>query len=128
MLKYKDTYKVIKVKDNNGKYSKNKDDNYIPCQRKGVEIYRYSSDKLAIQFNSNIYSKNRIKELADIGIQLTTLQRGDNESVYTFPESDFKKVARICKTKRKVQRNFTDEQKQQIKERLMNAKLNKKTV
>lgn len=127
MLKYKDTYKVIKVKDKNGKHV-NLDDNYIPCQRKGVEIYRYSSDKLAIQFNSNIYAKNRIKELADIGIQLTTLQRGDNEHVYTFKESDFKKVTRICKAKRKVQRNFTDEQKQQIKERLMNAKLNKKTV
>lgn len=116
MLKYKDTYYIIKSK------TENKLDNYIPCKHK-VQIYRYSLSLLAIQFNTNKYANARIKELNDIGIYLNTIQRGDDEQVYTFNELDFDKVAEIVKAKKRIKRKLTEEQREELRVRLKNARL-----
>ncbi|HBY20496.1 MAG TPA: hypothetical protein DEG71_05720 [Clostridiales bacterium] len=125
MLKYKDTYFVVKQKDSTGKPSINKDDNYIRCKR-GVQIYRYNSSTLAIQFNTNGYAKNRLKELSDIGIQFTSLQRGDDEQTYTFSESDLSEVADIVKAKKRIKRDLTDEQRNVLRERMKSLSKNNK--
>jgi len=121
MLKYKDTYFVAKQKDSTGKPSINKDDNYIRCKR-GVQIYRYNPSTLAIQFNTNGYTKNRLKELSDIEVHFTSLQCGDNEQTYTFPEADLSKVADIVKAKKRIKRDLTDEQRNILRDRLANAR------
>lgn len=117
-LKYKENYYIYKVK------SENKDDVYILCKKK-VQIYRYSSSLLAIQFNSNKYANIKIKELNNNGVQLTILQRGDDEQVYTFYESDFSIVADIVKAKKRVKRDLTDEQRKILSNRIKNILYNK---
>lgn len=120
MLKYKDTYKVTKVKDKNNIPSSNRDDNYIPCAK--AQIYRYDFSTLVIQFYTNKYANNRIKELTAIGVQLTILQRGDDEQTYTFLETELSKVADICKAKKKRKINLTEEQKEVLRNRLENIR------
>lgn len=117
MLKYKDTYKVIKQKDKLGNYSNNKEDSYIYC-RNGIQIFRYNSDTLCVQFLSNKRANNKIKELSDTGVQLTVFQRGDDEQTYIFKESDLNKVADVVYAKKRIKRNLTDEQREVLKERL----------
>ncbi len=117
MLKYKDTYYIIKSK------TENKDDNYIPCRKSKAQIYRYSSDLLAIQFNSNGITNNRIKELTELGVQLTIIQCGDNERVYTFSEFDLNKVADIVSAKKKIKRELTDEQREIMRQNFINKVL-----
>ncbi len=121
MNKYKDTYRVFKPKDKNGKYSSNLDDTYVICY-KNVQIYRYNSNTLAIQFNSNKYANNKINELYTLGVLLIILQRGDDEQVYTFPENDFSKVAEVCKAKKRIKRELTNEQKEVLRQRLNNLR------
>lgn len=123
MLKYKDTYFIGKPKDSEGKVTSNKDDNYIRC-RKNVQIYRFNVDTLAIQFNTKIYTSNRMKELSDVNMSPIPFQIGDNEQVYLFPESDLSKVADIVKAKKRIKRDLTDEQRKEIGERLNNARKN----
>ena len=125
MLKYKDTYFVARQKDSTGKPSINKDDCYIRCKR-GVQIYRYNPSTLAIQFNTNGYANNRLKELSDIGVHFTSLQRGDDEQTYTFSESDLSKVADIVKAKKRVKRDLTDEQRNILRERMKGLSKNVK--
>jgi hypothetical protein len=117
LLKYKDTYYIIKSK------TENKLDNYIPCRKSKGQIYRYSSSLLAIQFTSNGIAKNRIKELSEAGVQLTILQHGDNEQVYTFTEVDLDKVAEVVGAKKRVKFNLTEEQREERRTRLQNARL-----
>lgn len=118
MLKYKNDYYIIKSN------SDNKDDNYIPCRKK-VQIYRYSSSLLAIQFNSNKYANAKIKELEAIGISLTRIQCGDNEQVYTFLECFLSQVSEVVKAKKRIKRYLSEEQKEELRTRLKNIR-NKK--
>jgi hypothetical protein len=115
LLKYKDTYYIIKSK------TENKSDNYIPCRKSKGQIYRYSSSLLAIQFTSNGIAKNRIKELSEAWVQLTILQHGDNEQVYTFKEDDLDKVAEVVGAKKRVKLNLTEEQREERRTRLQKA-------
>lgn len=118
MLKYKDDYKVVKNKDKQGNIV-NKDDTYIYC-RKSVQIYRYNDNTLTVQFNTRQYTKNRIKELSELGIQLTPFQIGDNERTYTFSESDFPTIAEVVKAKKRIKRELTDEQREILSLRMKN--------
>jgi len=117
MLKYKDTYFIGKTKDSKGIVSSNKDDNYIRCKN-GIQIYRYNKNILVVQFNTVGIANNRLKELSAIGINLTPFQIGDNEQTYTFSESILDKVADIVKARKRIKKNYTDEQKLEIKLRL----------
>jgi hypothetical protein len=127
--KYRGTYRVYRELDNNEQLTTNDDATYIKC-KSTVIIYRYNSDILAVQFNSTGYKNNRIKELSDVGVCLTTLQSGDNESVYLFKESDFNKVAEILKPQtkgakksptscaKKPKRELTEEQREVLRTRM----------
>lgn len=119
--KYKDRYKIVRPKDNNSKYTKNPDDNFIPCNAKG-QIYRYNKDTLVVLFNTIKYSNNRIADLSTIGVCLTPFQTGDQESTYKFKENDFKKVAKICKAKKIVKRELTEEEKEVLRKRMNDAR------
>ena len=114
MIKYKDTYKVVKTKDQNGKF-KNPDDTYIPS--KNAQIYRFNADTLAIMFFTRQYAKNRVNDLNNVGVVLKLLQIGDDEQTYTFPESDFNIVAEICKARKK--KVLSDETKEKLRNRLL---------
>jgi viroplasmin and RNaseH domain-containing protein len=117
--KYKDTYKVIQQKDLNGKPTTNRDDTYIPCA-KGVEIYRYNQNTLAVSFCTSQYTNNRINDLKNVGVILTKLQLGNDESTYLFPESDLEKVADIVKARKRKQ--LSDEQKEKLRQRILDAR------
>jgi hypothetical protein len=117
MLKYKDTYFVIKNKDSKGNIV-NKDDNYIPCRKSKAQIYRYSSSLLAIQFTSNGIANSRIKKLNDTEVQLKILQCGDNEHVYIFSEYNLDKVAEVVGAKKKIKRELTNEQREELSLRM----------
>lgn len=121
MLKYKDTYFIGKPKDLEGKVTSNKDDNYIRC-KKNVQIFRFNSDTLAVMFLTNRYANNRLQELSDTNVQMKPFQIGDNEQVYLFPESDLSKVADVVMAKKRIKRNLTDEQREVLRERIMNAR------
>ena len=123
MYKYKDTYYILRPKDKFGKPTINKDDNYIPCI-KNVQFYRYSTNTLAVMFWTNQYAHNRLKELSEAGVIMKPFQIGDNEQVYLFPEYNLSTVADIVKAKKRIKRNYTDEQKEEIRERLKRS-LNK---
>jgi hypothetical protein len=71
-------------------------------------------------FLTTQYANNRVAELQDAGVQLTLFQDGDNESVYLFPESDLSKVANIVKAKKK--KILSEEQKEVLRERILNAR------
>lgn len=114
--KYKDTYKIVQQKDLDSKSTTNKEDTYIPCA-KGVQIYRYNQDTLAVSFLTSQYAKNRINDLATMGIILTKLQLGDDESTYLFPEADFGKVANVVKARKR--RQLSEEQKEKLRQRFL---------
>lgn len=117
--KYKDTYKIVQQKDLDSKSTTNKEDTYIPCA-KGVQIYRYNKDTLAVSFLTSQYAKNRLSDLTSVGVTLTNLQLGDNESSYLFPESDLGKVADIVKARKR--RKLNEEQKEKLRQRILAAR------
>lgn len=114
MMKYKDTYYIVKQKN----YSDNKDDAYIKC-KKNAQIYKYDADTLCIQFNSNKYSNIKLKELSELGVYLTTLQCGDDEQTYLFPECALEKLAAVVKAKKRIKRDLTDEQREVLRNRML---------
>lgn len=117
--KYKDTYKIVQQKDLDSKSTTNKEDTYIPCA-KGVQIYRYNKDTLAVSFLTSQYAKNRLSDLTSVGVTLTNLQLGDNESSCLFPESDLGKVADIVKARKR--RKLNEEQKEKLRQRILAAR------
>ena len=135
MIKYRGQFRVFMPLDNKGNSTENTDDTYL--QSRQVEIYRYRSELLAIMFKSNGYCNNRLKDFNEAGVQLTILQNGDDERVYTFKESDFDKVAKILKltTKgknkspvvkaNKKKRELSEEQLKVLRERLERMRNNK---
>ena len=135
MIKYRGRFRVFMPLDNKGNSTENQNDTYL--QSRQVEIYRYSSELLAVMFKSNGYCNNRLKDFNDMGVQLTILQDGDDERVYTFKESDFDKVAKILKltTKgknkspvvkaNKKKRELSEEQLKVLRERLERMRNNK---
>ena len=129
MLKYKDKYFVLKQKLSNGKPSPNKNDNYIQCKKNGsnyIQIYRYNNDTLAVLFWTVGVANNRIKELNEKGVSLKLFVSGNEESIYLFPEEDFKKVAKVVKARKRIKRELTDEQRDELRERLRKAREVKK--
>ena len=126
MDKYKEKYKVIRQRDNLGKYSLNKDDMYILCSH-GIIIYRYGKKMLAVSFVTTKSRNLRIEEMQQAGVDLKLLQDGDSESTYTFPEEMFKTVAKIVGVKKRVKRNLTEAQKKELRERLAKGRKNKLT-
>lgn len=122
MNKYKDTYKIKKELDKSGKPSLNKQDTYIPCKRTKNQIYRYDKDTLVVYFHSKIYTKNRLTELTELGIELIPYQIGDNESTYKFAETDLDKVAEIIKAKKRVKRDLSEEDRNILRERMIKAR------
>ena len=135
MIKYRGQYRVFMPLDNKGNSTENTNDTYL--QSRQVEIYRYNSELLAVMFKSNGYCNNRLKDFNEAGVQLTILQDGDDERVYTFKESDFDKVAKILKltTKgknkspvvkaNKKKRELSEEQLKVLRERLERMRNNK---
>ena len=129
MLKYKDKYFVLKQKLPNGKPSPNKNDNYIQCKKNGksyIQIYRYSQDTLSVLFWSVGVANNRIKELNEKGVDIKPFVSGDEESVYLFPEEDLKKVTKVVKARKR--RKLTEEQRQQLIERLQRHRSDTKKI
>ena len=114
--KYKIIYKVVQQQDLDGKSTTNKDDTYVPCA-KGVQIYRHNQDTLAVSFLTSQYAKNRINDLATMGVILTRLQLGDDESTYLFPEADLGKVANVVKARKR--RQLSEEQKEKLRQRFL---------
>lgn len=129
MLKYNDKYFVLKQKLPNGKPSPNKNDNYIQCKKNGnnyIQIYRYNKDTLAVMFWSVGVANNRIKEIKEKGVDIKPFVSGDEESAYLFPEEDFKKVAKVVKARKR--RKLTEEQRQQLIERLQRYRSDTKEI
>lgn len=123
MIKYRGTYKVIKEKDKNGKLSLNREDNYLLGRNK-IQIYRFNNDTLCILFRSTGVANNRVKELADLGVKLIPYLMGKDEKVYKFAELDLEKVAEVVKIRKRIKRDLTEEQRNEIKERLSKYKNN----
>lgn len=135
MIKHRGTYRVFMSIDNKGNSTENTDDTYL--QSRQVEVYRYNSELLAIMFKSNIYCNNRLKDFNEVGVQLTILQDGDDERVYTFKESDFEKVVEILKPRtkgknkspivkaNKKKRQLSEDQLKVLRERLERMRNNK---
>lgn len=121
MQKYKGQYRVLRQRDTTGKYTDNKDDTYIPC-RKGVQIYRYNADTLALSFNTSKYAISRISLMSAAGVELNVIQNGDAESAWLFPEKDFKTVARLVFASRIKKRELTPEQKEAARQRMEHAR------
>jgi hypothetical protein len=115
--KYKEDYYIYKQKDNNDNYTCNKEDNYIKCKN-NIQIYRYNTETLVVQFSSNGVANNRIKELSALGIELTPFQIGDNERTFKFSEDFFPIVADVVKAKKRIKRDLTEEQRKVLKERM----------
>lgn len=117
MIRYKHTYKVV---DNGSK--ENKQDTYIQCVplKSNIQIYRYNNTKLVVQFNSLGIANNRIKELSELGIELIPFQIGDNERTYIFNESDLTQVAEVVKARKRIKRDLTDEQREELSIRMKN--------
>lgn len=129
MLKYNEKYFVLKQKLPNGKSSQNKDDNYIQCKKNGsnyIQIYRYNKDTLAVLFWSVGVANNRIKELNEKGVSLKLFVSGNDESIYLFPEKDLKKVAKVVGARKRTKRELTDEERDELRERLRKARESKK--
>ena len=123
MQKYKDRYKVLRQKDTQGKYTMNKGDTYIPC-RKGVQIYRYNKNTLAVSFNTAKYTISRISRLSSAGVELTLLQNGDSESAWLFPEKQLDIVAKWVFASHVKKRELTPEQKEAARQRMAYARKN----
>ena len=121
MQKYKGQYRVLRQRNTAGKYTDNKDDTYIPC-RKGVQIYRYNADTLALSFNTSKYAISRISLMSAAGVELDVIQNGDAESAWLFPEKDFKIVARLVFASRIKKRELTPEQKEAARQRMEYAR------
>lgn len=121
MQKYKGQYRVLRQRCSEGKYTSNKDDTYIPC-RKGVQIYRYNADTLAVSFNTCKYASSRIGLITEQGVSVIVLQDGDAESAWLFPEKDFKTVARLVFASRIKKRELTPEQKEAARQRMEHAR------
>lgn len=128
MNKYKEDYYIYKNKDNQGNFE-NKDDIYIKAKNK-IQIYRFDDSTLAVSFISKGIAKNRIKELSELGVQLTPFQIGDEEKTYTFCESDFPTVSDVVKAKKRIKHDLTDEQRESRKIHMQNmrGKMNKNKV
>jgi len=125
MQKYNenDNYKVIRQRDSKKKYTSNKDDIYIPC-KKGVQIYRYNADQLAISFNTKRYASTKLGLLLEEGVSLYLLQNGDKETTFLFSEEQFDIVAKIVEAKHVKKRELTPEQKEAARQRMAYARKN----
>lgn len=125
MLKYNEKYFVLKQKLPNGKPSPNKDDNYIQCKKNGsnyIQIYRYNKDTLAVLFWTTEIANSRVKQIKEKGIDIKPFVTGKTESIYLFPEKDFKIVAKIVGARKRRKRELTDEERIILKERLQKAR------
>lgn len=105
----------------------NENDTYLKC-KSNTHIYRYNDTMLAIQFNSNGYANNRVKDFKSIGVELQKFVQGDNESVYLFYEKDLSKVADILKPRVKgankthkiiKKKELSEEQRQKLRNRMI---------
>ncbi len=123
MQNYKDKYKVLRQKDTQGKYTLNKSDTYIPC-RKGVQIYRYNKNTLAVSFNTSKYARSRIALMSEAGVQFTLLQNGDDETAWLFPEKQLDIVAKWVFASHVKKRELTPEQKEAARQRMAYARKN----
>ena len=129
MLKYNDKYFVLKQKFPNGKPSQNKDDNYIQCKKNGdnyIQIYRYNESTLAVLFWTTEIANSRTKQLKENGVNIKPFVIGKSESVYLFPEKDLKKVAKVVGARKRTKRELTEEQREELKERLRKVREVKK--
>lgn len=121
MLKYKNNYYIYKQKDISGNYTSNKYDNFIKCKN-NIFIYRFNINTLIVSFQTRGVANNRIKELSILGVNLIPFQIGDDECTYKFNESDFPNVAKVVKAKKRIKRDLTDEQREVLRERLINSR------
>lgn len=134
MKKFKRYYWVLRNKDrvfnmvNHAMYLllRKGEDN---CKEK-VTISPYSYSQRMDEYNSNnikllltvtesttIVFKNRIKKLQEQGIDFVLLSSDDGGSII-FNESDLGFVCDIFKLKKKQKRELTEEQRQELSERL----------
>ena len=99
--------------DNNNEVTPNEDDTYLKGKY-GIEVYRYNSDTLAIQFKTNSSERIVLSKLNDLGVPTTIYVHGDCESVYFFPEKDIDKVHNVVKFLTKS-KNISPKSKRTIK-------------
>ena len=99
--------------DNNNEVTPNEDDTYLKGKY-GIEVYRYNSDTLAIQFKTNSSERIVLSKLNDLGVPTTLYVHGDCESVYFFPEKDIDKVHNVVKFLTKG-KNISPKSKRTIK-------------
>ncbi len=122
IIKYRGTYRVLMQEK-----TTNENDTYLKC-KSNTHIYRYNDTMLAIQFNSNGYANNRVKDFKSKGVELQKFVQGDNESVYLFYEKDLSKVADILKPRVKgankthkitKKKELSEEQRQKLRDRMI---------
>ena len=103
-------YYITFQTNSDGTPSKNLDDNFLIGKYKS-EIYRYSSDSIAIHLESSVSEKSLIHkfELADIKVYSIISASTCEESLMTFPEDQIHKVHKIMKFQ-------TSGSKQQLKD------------
>jgi len=87
---YYNTDKIIRDKETGKKNT------YLKAKY-GIEVYRYSKDKLAIMFITTNSSNNLIPQLESKGVKLDNLVMGDQESIYIFKEIDLPKVHSVVR-------------------------------
>lgn len=130
--KYKEKYWAVKLSDNiwnlvNHNYylliKKN-----INNGKEQVSISPYDLDctKLLLTMTSGKLSsfKNRCKKLEELGIKFVA-DSSDDGGFICFEEKDLDVVAQVFKIKKKVKRELTEGQRQELSERLSKMRENK---
>jgi len=134
ILDYIGKYTLHFQTNSDGSPSKNKDDNFLTGKYKS-EIYRYSSDTIAIHLESSVSEKSLLHKFELAGIKVHSIISAETceESVMTFNESDIHKVHKILKFATMGSNKQLEDQKAKIKkaeERLAlkeQKKINKNT-
>lgn len=92
----------------------------------GIQVYRYNKDKLGIMFLTTNSSNSIIPKLNDLGVQLTPLAVGDQESIYLFDEKHVHQIHSIVRFVIKGKNEQLKEHKKKLKEMKAVNKSNKK--
>ncbi|WP_297419646.1 hypothetical protein [Clostridium sp.] len=119
MQNYKDKYAFRYERDVNGQVY-NKDDNFLAC-RAGGKVYRINEETLRFVSPHKI----RIKKVNEEGITewdytnlLLEVYDTEVERIITFKESDLEKLEDLFKIRKKYKRILTEEQREELRERL----------
>lgn len=117
MLKYKDQYRVDHEKDTSGKECEGTS---VRCTRcRGTEIYRWGDNKLAVYIPSTQVGR---KILSEHPALFTLETETSSEMVFLFDEANLDEAAVILKARKKVKMILTDEQRAELRDRMLKAR------